>query len=63
MGQAICLVVSWPIKEVVAPVLPLPLPRISSLPSIAFNSLPPRLSLEHRNHRRALLEDISLALL
>lgn len=63
MVPAICLVVSWRIKEVVAPVLPLPLPRISSHPSIPFNSLPRRLNKEHRNYRRALLEDINLALL
>lgn len=62
-GPATCLEVSWPTQEVVDPVLPLPLPRISSLLSIPFNSLPRPPSLVCRNLRRALLEDICLVLL
>lgn len=58
--QATYSVVLWPTKEVVVPVLPLPLPRISSLPSIPFNSLRPP---SPASLRRAHLEDIHLALL
>ncbi|KAJ5675905.1 Transcriptional repressor rco-1 [Penicillium macrosclerotiorum] len=42
---------------------PPPPPRISSLPSIPFNSLPRPPSLVRRSPRRASLEDISLVLL
>lgn len=59
----ICLVASWPTKEVVVPVLPLPLPRISSRPNIPFNSLPPGRSKDRLSLRRALLGDTSPVLL
>lgn len=54
------LVELWQTKEVVAPVLSLPLPRISS-PSILFNSLRPQQGLRRR--RKARSGDIKLALL
>ena len=53
----------WLTKEVLVPVLPLPLPRISSRPSQPSSSLLVPPSKEHRRHRRAPLEDIKLALL
>lgn len=63
-GPATYLVVSCPTKEVVVPVLPLPHPWISSLPSMPFNhSLLRPPSLVCHNRRRARLEDIRLALL
>lgn len=63
---AACSVVSWSTKEVVVPVpvLPLPHPWISSLPSMPFiHSLLRPLAPLGRNPRRARLEDIRLALL
>lgn len=62
-ARATCSVELWLTKEVLAPVLPLPLPRISRPPSKPSSSLLRRPSMEHRRHRRALLEDIKLALL
>jgi len=63
MARATCLVGSWPTKEVVVPVLPLPLSRISSLPSIPFSSLLPGRNKDRPSHRRAPMGDTSLVLL
>lgn len=62
-ARATYLVGSWPTKEVVVPVLPLPLSRISSLPSIPFSSLLPGRNKDRPSHRRAPLGDTSLVLL